>query len=246
MVSKQPSRQQMSIDTIASSGFRYGHYEPIDFDVSIRARVVRLLLPCRPSAIARFVISIVTWKPVERMLRRWSESHVSQESREIVYPLRAHSNAATSVVVILTICCLIAPTFCVMPSLVLWAVSPVPVDTRRMPVTKQPLAVLLGPETITALCQSSRETLFEEEFLTPAVTSAETFRAKPASATSDNREHDQTSKSLSKQSVRHQSIIYAKTHYYAPASVTKTPAWAAPPAVRTTIIAAHAFYKNVA
>lgn len=34
------------------------------------------------------------------------------------------------------------------------------------------------------------------------------------------------------------------THYYAPAIVS-APAWSSAPAVRTTVIAGHAFYKNV-
>ncbi len=76
---------------------RNGHSLALIDDVSVLARVARLLAPCRPSAVCRFVIAVVV-DAVNRMIRRRSMSHVGQECLERLAPSVAHANAASAVI----------------------------------------------------------------------------------------------------------------------------------------------------
>jgi len=69
----------------------------VELEHKIHARVIALLLLCGPSAIVRFIISVVV-DTFDRVLRARSRPHVLVKSKEGLAPFFAHRNAAPAVV----------------------------------------------------------------------------------------------------------------------------------------------------
>src|SRR5262245_30628035 len=64
----------------------------------IRAHVMSLLVNRGPSTVPRFIVSIVIWKSIDRIRRRWSLSHVGKKCFKVSSPPIANGDAAPAVV----------------------------------------------------------------------------------------------------------------------------------------------------
>ncbi len=86
-----------------------------------RPSIVRLLLRCRPSAIAGFVIAVII-DSINGMFRRWSWSDRTQKRCEVASPFRAHSDATTTISMIARVVNVLASSYCAAPRLIFWRV----------------------------------------------------------------------------------------------------------------------------
>ena len=68
----------------------------LQFRFRPRALIVFLLLPCRPSAISRFVIAVIVGIAIDRQIC-WALSHVSEEILEMT-PAFTYRNSSAAVV----------------------------------------------------------------------------------------------------------------------------------------------------
>lgn len=66
-------------------------------NITTRPSIIRLLTRCGPFAVFGTIAQVVIY-PLQRMFRRWSRTHVSQEVCEGVTPVVTYRNAAATVV----------------------------------------------------------------------------------------------------------------------------------------------------
>lgn len=59
--------------------------------------IVRLLPLCGPSDISRFVITVVVWKAVDRMLRAWRAVYVGSKDFKRIIPSIVHRNSSATI-----------------------------------------------------------------------------------------------------------------------------------------------------
>lgn len=81
--------------------------------VPVTALVIRLFFPSRPSAVARFVVTVGI--DAIQCVCRWAWSHVSQERGEVVAPFRAHRDPSPAVVLVMRNALVEAARFCRTP-----------------------------------------------------------------------------------------------------------------------------------
>ena len=102
------------------------------FTIECQQSVIRsvsvLLRVCRPTAVSGFVIAVLIWEAIYRMVRRWSRSHVCHEVVKRGLPSLANRNSSSSVIGEILIGLQQASFFHGTPALVFARKRTVPVD----------------------------------------------------------------------------------------------------------------------
>lgn len=128
------------------------------------AAVVRLLLPSGPSAVPRRVGAIVI-DSIYRQVRRWARAHVGVKTREIVAPLIAHADSASTVAEKIRVSGIAASLFRSLPD--------VPFGRLTQPMRETTTAHDLGITTAAASRNSTHHTVSVDFFQRAAIASAQ-------------------------------------------------------------------------
>ncbi len=109
------SRPQRAVIHIEDARpFRHRLGAPVERNLSVPARIVRLFYMVRPSAVLGRVRTVIV-DAVDRVLLRWASPHVFEERREVVAPTVTHPYSAASIIGELVVLRVVAAVFYSLP-----------------------------------------------------------------------------------------------------------------------------------